>query len=175
MSHGARAFHSSMGRSSGSRCRRSRLLVSAGLIATLTIVPLTGCASAAGPRFVDLRCRDEQAAVDWLSQAFALAPCLEVRCADNTLAHAELRLGDSILMVDSDADEAPWAGERQATCIFVAEPDVHYANAVRGGATIVRSPADTSYGARAYVARDPEGFVWTFSTYRPALAEGRVS
>jgi uncharacterized glyoxalase superfamily protein PhnB len=119
--------------------------------------------------FVNLRYRDGRAAVDWLARAFGLGRGIDVPGPDDTLAHAELSLGDSVLMV-SGGDDVAWAGERQATCIHVADPDAHHARAVRGGATIVMSPADTTYGARAYVARDPEGFFWTFSTYRPAQA-----
>jgi uncharacterized glyoxalase superfamily protein PhnB len=35
------------------------------------------------------------------------------------------------------------------------------------GAEIVRELTDEDYGSRGYTARDPEGNLWSFGTYRP--------
>jgi uncharacterized glyoxalase superfamily protein PhnB len=45
--------------------------------------------------------------------------------------------------------------------------DAHYEHATSAGAEIVRPLQDTSYGSRDYLARDPEGNLWSFGTYRP--------
>ena len=45
--------------------------------------------------------------------------------------------------------------------------DAHYQRAKAAGAEIVRELQDTSYGSREYAVRDPEGFLWSFGTYRP--------
>lgn len=116
--------------------------------------------------FVNLRYQDGRAATTWLSRAFGFQHGLQVPGPNDSLMHAELHRRDGVLMVDSSHDEV-WGIERQATCVHVADPDAHYARAAAGGATIVRALADTPYGARGYTARDPEGFLWTFSTYRP--------
>jgi len=46
---------------------------------------------------------------------------------------------------------------------------------VKAGATIARPPADTDYGSRDFAARDPEGNLWSFGTYRgePRSGAGR--
>ena len=44
---------------------------------------------------------------------------------------------------------------------------VVYARAKAAGAEIVREIEDTPYESREYTARDPEGHVWSFGTYRP--------
>lgn len=119
--------------------------------------------------FVNLRYRDGHAATEWLSRAFGFEQGLSVSAPDASLAHAELHRDGNVLMAASGGDEV-WRGERQATCIYVADPDSHHARAVRAGAAVVLPPADTPYGARGYTARDPEGFLWTFSTYRPSAA-----
>lgn len=49
----------------------------------------------------------------------------------------------------------------------VADPDAHHAAAVAAGAKIVRELEDMDYGSREYSARDPEGNLWSFGTYRP--------
>ena len=41
----------------------------------------------------------------------------------------------------------------------------------RHSAEIVRELADTDYGSREYAARDLEGNVWSFGTYRPVAGE----
>ena len=45
--------------------------------------------------------------------------------------------------------------------------DAHFERARTAGAEIVRELHDTDYGSRDYVARDPEGNLWSFGTYRP--------
>ncbi|MEZ5287467.1 MAG: VOC family protein [Vicinamibacterales bacterium] len=85
--------------------------------------------------------------------------------------HAELHMDAATVMVDGGAEgDTIWGPERQATCVQVADPDAHHARAAAAGVEVMAPLADTPYGARAYTARDPEGFLWTFSTYRPARA-----
>ena len=45
--------------------------------------------------------------------------------------------------------------------------DAHYARAKDAGAEITRDFQDTDYGSRECTARDPEGHLWSFGTYRP--------
>ena len=57
-----------------------------------------------------------------------------------------------------------------AACLYlvVEDPDAHYQRAVAAGAEIVQPLEDADYGSRGYTARDPEGNLWSFGTYRPA-------
>lgn len=121
--------------------------------------------------FVDLRYHDGAVATAWLSRVFGFERGRHVSGADDSLVHAELLRDGNVLMAESGHDEV-WGAERQATCVWVADPDAHHALAARGGAAIIRPLADTPYGARGYTARDPEGFLWTFSTYRPSVTTG---
>jgi uncharacterized glyoxalase superfamily protein PhnB len=54
-------------------------------------------------------------------------------------------------------------------CGYAADPDEHFSRARAAGAEVIDEPADKPYGGRIYVVRDPEGYVWSFGTYRPAL------
>lgn len=108
-------------------------------------------------------------AIAFLSAAFGFAPGLVVPGPDGAIAHAELRLGaDTLMVASTPKDEPLWNGHNQGTCIWVADPDIHFDRARAAGAVIVRPIEDTSYGARGYTARDPEGFVWHFSNYQPS-------
>jgi uncharacterized glyoxalase superfamily protein PhnB len=52
--------------------------------------------------------------------------------------------------------------------LAVDHPDAHHDRARQAGAEIVLGLKDEDYGSRGYTARDPEGNLWSFGTYRPA-------
>jgi uncharacterized glyoxalase superfamily protein PhnB len=94
------------------------------------------------------------------------------------VAHAELALGSSILMLGQDRDDAYGAlvGDRSgrrtdALYVAVTDPDALHARLATAGATIVRPLHDTDYGSRDFACRDPEGNLWSFGTYWPKVGE----
>ena len=119
--------------------------------------------------FPALRYRDARAAIDWLGRAFGFEPRMVVDGENGAVAHAELILGDAMIMLgsvrDGDGYSPPPGGG--AAYIVVADPDAHHERARAAGAEIVRELADTDYGSREYSARDPEGNHWSFGTYQP--------
>ena len=80
-----------------------------------------------------------------------------------------MSLGPGVIMLGSMREEPnnPWAAVKQGIYVYVADVDAHYRRAKAAGAEIVRELQDTSYGSREYAVRDPEGFLWSFGTYRP--------
>ena len=50
---------------------------------------------------------------------------------------------------------------------FNMDPDALYERAKRAGARIEMEPTDQDYGSRDFIARDPEGNIWSFGTYDP--------
>lgn len=120
--------------------------------------------------------RDLGAAIDWLCRVFSFEPQEVVQNDDGSYAHVELRLGDGVFMPSSartGGDPAnPWNQPLGTQGIYVALDgiDAHYARAVAEGADIPRPLAGTDYGSREYTARDLEGNLWSFGTYRPTLS-----
>jgi uncharacterized glyoxalase superfamily protein PhnB len=55
--------------------------------------------------------------------------------------------------------------------VYVEDVEAHCRRAKDAGARIVRELAETDYGSREYMCRDPEGYVWSFGTYRPGADE----
>ena len=112
--------------------------------------------------------RDPKAAVDFLERAFGFERGL-VHEDDGRIVHAELWHGDSCVMLggerDDDLGQPPGSGR---TYVVVEDTDAHHARAKEAGAEIIMDLVDTDYGSRDYAARDPEGNVWNFGTYRPA-------
>ncbi|MEP9354044.1 VOC family protein [Xanthobacter sp. KR7-65] len=121
------------------------------------------------PIFPALRYRDGQAAISFLEQAFGLTRRAVHTGAEGDIAHAELSFGTGMVMLGSGVPDPsnPWSTTPVGLYVRVADVDAHYARAVAAGAEIVRPPADTSYGAREYSARDSEGHLWSFGTYDP--------
>jgi uncharacterized glyoxalase superfamily protein PhnB len=124
--------------------------------------------------FPALRYRDADAAIDWLGRAFGFEPHVAYRDDAGAVQHAELRLGASMVMLGRHGDE-PWLGGKPADApagtvglyVVVEDPDAVHERARAAGATIVRELTDESYGSREFSARDPEGILWSFGTYRP--------
>jgi uncharacterized glyoxalase superfamily protein PhnB len=116
--------------------------------------------------FPAFRYQDARAAADW--RAFGFVRHALHEGPDGTVVHAELRLGNGAVMFGSARDEPgnPWC-EQDGVYVVVDDVDAHHARAVAAGAEILRQPADTPYGSREYSARDLEGRLWSFGTYRP--------
>lgn len=125
-----------------------------------------------------LRYRDAARAVEWLGQAFGFMPHLVVPNPDGTIAHAELRLDDGMIMVGSVLTEETEYGQlikqpeeigggvTQSIYVVVENADSVYAKAT--AAKIVIDIKDEDYGGRDFTCYDLEGHLWTFGTYRPS-------
>ena len=80
---------------------------------------------------------------------------------------AEIRIGDSLVMVTE-------VGERGLfpafLYVYVADADETYRRALEAGAETVEAPADTPYGDRRAMVRDPYGNVFQIAN---RIAGGR--
>ena len=120
-----------------------------------------------------VRYRDPRAGMEWLCRAFGFEKHEVHEGPDGELEHVELRHDNGIVMVSGErASKEGYAGPAGHGWVYVAidDADAHYERAVDAGATIERAIETTDYGAREYTARDPEGHVWSFGTYRPGTA-----
>ncbi|MDQ4104201.1 MAG: VOC family protein [Actinomycetota bacterium] len=120
-----------------------------------------------------LTVNDARSALDFYEQAFGARRRGEpVVMADGRIGHAELAIGDSVLML---ADEFPEidllsprtrGGTSQSLYLRVSEPgavDATVREAVGAGARLERAAADYDYGRNAVVV-DPSGHRWMISS-----------
>jgi uncharacterized glyoxalase superfamily protein PhnB len=119
---------------------------------------------------------DAAAAIDWLGEAFGFERHEVHEGETGTIVHAELSYGPSVFMIGSAAENGFGLSTARGlgavtggVYVCVEDVDAHYARARAAGAEIVRELADTTYGSREYLARDPEGNLWSFGTYRPRI------
>jgi uncharacterized glyoxalase superfamily protein PhnB len=135
--------------------------------------PLTSQRIFASVRFVDAR-----AGIDFLTKAFGFEPQVVYDDPNGGVAHAQLVLQSHIIMLGSSRDDAypvrspKEVGGAVTSGIYVALDDAEavdrlYERARDAGAEILQPPHDQDYGSHDFMARDPEGHVWSFGTYRP--------
>ncbi|MGI8730083.1 MAG: VOC family protein [Solirubrobacteraceae bacterium] len=124
-----------------------------------------------------LHYEDPAGALRFLIDAFGFREALAVRDDDGDVVHAELRWpqGGAVVLGSTKHSEGVHGGigARAGACYVVADDvDGVHRQAVRANAEIVERPHDTAFGSgvgtRAFTARDPEGNLWTFGTYRGA-------
>ncbi len=106
---------------------------------------------------------DADAALEWLEQSFGFAATEVHRDDAGAVAHAEIRVGDGLVMFAGGRPERAGLG-----WLYVGLPDVDalHARAKAAGADVT-DLVDQDYGSRDFQATDPEGNRWSFGTYAP--------
>lgn len=90
---------------------------------------------------------------------------------DGRVGHAELQLGDSLLMISDEWSEVgslsptTVGGSPVMLSIYVEDVDAVFSAAVAAGATPVREPEDQFYGDRMSAIVDPWGHRWSIATH----------
>jgi len=111
-------------------------------------------------------------AIEFYQQAFGAIELLRFEAPDGKVGHAEIRIGDSPLML---ADEFPEMGARSpqslggspvSILLYVEDVDAMVSQAVAAGAEIQRPVEDKFYGDRMGSVVDPFGHVWHIGTHK---------
>jgi uncharacterized glyoxalase superfamily protein PhnB len=118
-----------------------------------------------------LRAHDAHALIRFLVDTFGFEETV-VHGDGDRVDHAQLSwpLGGGIMLgsaKDADAhDTWPLRPGAFGAYVVTDDPDGLYARVKASGAPILRELHDTDYGSRDFAARDPEGNLWSFGTYR---------
>jgi PhnB protein len=100
--------------------------------------------------------------IDFLKAVFGAEELRRMRGPGNTVMHAEVRIGDSIVMLGDAAHEPRMPGRLY---VYLRDVDAAYRRALEAGATSLTEPTDMFYGDRAARVRDPFGNVWGIATH----------
>lgn len=124
-----------------------------------------------------MKYEDAVTAIDWLCSAFGFKQHLVVAGENGFIQHAQLILGDDMIMLGSAGDTKFDRLQKtpgvvggvgtQSAYIIIADIDAHCETAREAGAEIVMEPEDQHQGGRFYACRDPEGHLWNFGSYNP--------
>jgi uncharacterized glyoxalase superfamily protein PhnB len=101
---------------------------------------------------------DADAELAFLASAFGGRETSCHRNPDNTVAHAEVQIGDSLVMLGQAGGAFP--PRSAALYLWVDDVDATYARALRAGATSESAPEDKPYGHRNAGVIDQNGITW---------------
>ena len=111
-------------------------------------------------------------AIDFYKKAFGATELFRFPMPDGKIGHAEIKIGDSPIML---ADEFPEMGHKGpkslggspvSLMIYVEDVDTVFNRAVDAGATVKEAVQDKFYGDRIGTLTDPFGHVWHVSTHK---------
>jgi PhnB protein len=109
-------------------------------------------------------------AIAFYVRVFRAEEITRLTAPDGRIGHAEVRIGDSVVMIADEHPEMDFLGpeSRGGTTvslhIYVENPDEIFAEAIQAGATELRPLCDQFYGDRSGSFTDPWGHVWTVAT-----------
>ncbi|WP_146346273.1 VOC family protein [Phaeobacter marinintestinus] len=107
--------------------------------------------------------QDADRLMNFLVGAFGATVVKESRYDDNSVQHARLLIGDSLIMLNECTDEYP-ANVSQMH-IYVEDADKAHQRALRLGATNLMKPNDRAHGDRMAGIKDPCGNIWWIATH----------
>ncbi|CAL95271.1 VOC family protein [Azoarcus olearius] len=125
------------------------------------------------------------AAIDFYRRAFGATEQFRLALPDGSVGHAELRIGDSTIMLADGCEQGvarsprTLGGSSVGLHLYVEDVDAVYAQAVAAGARAISEPKDQFYGDRSGTLEDPFGHMWFVASHKedllPAEIEKRVA
>ena len=111
--------------------------------------------------------------LDFLTQAFEAQELHRLPRPDGTIMHAEVRIGDSrVMMGEPMGDAPPLLG---SLYLYVNDVDAVYTRALHAGATSTSAPADQFYGDRSAGIKDPIGNQWWIATHKEDVSPEEIT
>jgi len=118
-----------------------------------------------------LTIRNAAAALDFYKRAFDAQEIFRIASPDGKIGHAEIRIGDSAIMLSDEFPEmganAPetLGGSPVMLHLYVENVDTLVDRAVQAGGRLERPVADQFYGDRGGMVTDPFGHKWWIATH----------
>ena len=116
------------------------------------------------------------AALDFYKKAFGATELMRMAKPDGRIGHAEIRIGDSCIMLADEVPEMGYRGPKSlggtpvSILLYFGDVDAVVARAVAAGAKLTRPVQDQFYGDRSGVIEDPFGHLWTIATHKEELS-----
>ena len=111
------------------------------------------------------------AAIDYYKQVFGAKERMRMDAPGGMVGHAELEIGDSVVMLADEFPEQGFKGPRSlggspvSILLYVEKVDDVFKRAVAAGARELKPVADQFYGDRMGTLEDPFGHVWSVATH----------
>ena len=127
-----------------------------------------------------LTIRNAAKAIDFYKQAFGAQQRGDVaKDPSGKVMHAELKIGDSVIMLSDEFPEfgsvgPDSAGTSMGLHIYVDNVDQAFDRAVKAGAKVEMPVADQFWGDRYGRLKDPFGHKWSIATHVKDMSESEM-
>jgi PhnB protein len=116
-------------------------------------------------------------AIDWYKKALGAAEVARATGPDGKIMHAEIRVGDSLIMLNDammgGKGAKSFGGSPASLWVYVEDCDALFNRALSAGAEVVAggmgAMADQFWGDRCGSFTDPHGYKWTIATHKEDL------
>jgi PhnB protein len=106
---------------------------------------------------------DAQGLIDFMVKVFDAKEREIIRKPDGQINHAEIQIGDSVIMLGSTS--SAWGNATATLYVYVDDADARYQKALDAGASSISEPADQFYGDRHAGVKDPNDITWWIATH----------
>ena len=117
-------------------------------------------------------------AIEFYKKAFGAIEIMRLSMPDGGVGHAELRIGDSPIMLGTPCDQGPLSNPDTAPSVglhlYVTDVDTSYQRAIAAGGTVVSEVKDQFYGDRSGTLKDPFGHLWFLATRKEDLTQAQI-
>ena len=116
------------------------------------------------------------AAIEFYKKAFGAEELFRMPMPGGRVAHAELQVGSSRIMLADEFPEMDARGPKArggtpvSILLYVTDCDAVFNRAVAAGGKVKRPMKDQFYGDRSGTLEDPFGHVWSVSTHKEDLS-----
>jgi PhnB protein len=124
---------------------------------------------------------DAARAIDYYTKAFGAKEVVRMDAPGGKVAHAELEIGDSRIMLSDPFPQASiqppkqLGGATAGVFMYVEDVDAVVKRAVDAGATVTMEVADQFWGDRFGSITDPFGHVWWIATHVEDVPEEEMA
>ena len=119
------------------------------------------------------------AAIKWYVNVFNAKEKMRFENPDKTIAHAEITIGESVIMLSEENPEYNQSpktlkGNSVNLCIYVPDVDAIIKKAENNKALVIKAAKDEFYGDRSGRIEDPFGYRWIISTHVKDVSEAEM-
>jgi uncharacterized glyoxalase superfamily protein PhnB len=100
--------------------------------------------------------------IDFMKEAFGAEEAFRMPAPSGEIMHAEVRVGDSIVMLNDAMRQSPITS---SLFLYVTDVDRVYQRALKAGATSLSEPANMFWGDRLAQVQDQFGNQWSIATH----------
>ena len=120
------------------------------------------------------------AALDYYKKAFGATETFRMADPSGAIRHAEIKIGDSMIMLSDEAPEMGYRGPQAlggspvGIMLYVEDADKRFNQAIAAGGKVKSAVQDQFYGDRSGTLTDPFGHVWTIATHKEDVSSAEM-